>query len=62
MIQLELSEDQAQSLFELLDVSVKTGGLQAAKHAVPITDALMKAVEQSKSAPKKRKPRRTSAK
>lgn len=43
-IKLELTEKEAQSLVELLDLATKSGGLQAARHALPIVEKVMAAV------------------
>ena len=48
MITLELTEEKAQTLAELLDLATKAGGLQVAKVALPLMDDLMTAVKQSK--------------
>jgi hypothetical protein len=45
MIQLKLTEQQAETLYNLLDVAVKAGGLQASKAALPIVDQLMEAAK-----------------
>jgi hypothetical protein len=38
---LTLTKQEGQTLFELLDVAVKAGGVQVAKAAMPIVDKLM---------------------
>lgn len=38
---LKLTKEEGQTLYELLDVAVKAGGLQVAKAAAPIVDKLM---------------------
>ena len=48
MIRLELTEEKAQTLAELLDLATKAGGLQVAKVALPLMDDLMAAVQASK--------------
>jgi hypothetical protein len=48
MIQLKLTEQQAETLYNLLDVAVKAGGLQASKAALPIVDQLMEAAKADK--------------
>lgn len=48
MIQLTLTEQESEQLFNMIDLAVKAGGIQVAKLAVPITDKLMEAVQQSK--------------
>lgn len=47
LITLSLTEDQTQQLVNLIDLAVKTGGLQVAKVAVPLTDVIMAAVQES---------------
>jgi predicted DNA-binding transcriptional regulator YafY len=44
LIKVELTEEQAQSLVELLDLATKTGGLQAARHALPLVEKVMASV------------------
>jgi len=46
MLKLELTKEEGQTLFELLDVAVKAGGVQVAKAALPIVDKLMEAAKQ----------------
>lgn len=48
-IKIELSPAEAQTLVELLDLATKAGGLQAARHAVPLTDRIMQSVQTSQS-------------
>ena len=38
---LILTKEEGQTLFELLDVATKAGGIQVAKAAMPIVDKLM---------------------
>ena len=38
---LTLTKDEGQTLYELIDLAVKAGGVQVAKVAVPIVDKLM---------------------
>ena len=38
---LKLTKEEGQTLFELLDVATKAGGIQVAKAALPIVDKLM---------------------
>lgn len=48
MIKLELTEQKAQVLVDLLDMATKSGGLQVAKAAVVLVDDIMQAVQDSK--------------
>lgn len=43
---LTLTKDEGQTLYELIDLAVKAGGVQVAKAAVPIVDKLMEAAKQ----------------
>ena len=43
---LKLTKEEGQQLYELIDLAVKAGGVQAGKVAVPITDKLMEAAKQ----------------
>lgn len=47
-IKIELSTNEAQALVDLLDLATKAGGLGAAKHSVPLTDKVMRAVQASR--------------
>jgi len=47
MIRIELTEEKAKALVELLDVAIKAGGLQVAKAAVVLVDDIMAAVKES---------------
>jgi hypothetical protein len=38
---LTLTKEEGQTLFELIDLAVKAGGVQVAKAAIPIVDKLM---------------------
>lgn len=38
---INLTEEQANTVFQLLDVAVKAGGLQNAKIALPIAEVIM---------------------
>ena len=38
---LTLTKEEGQTLYELIDLAVKAGGVQVAKVAVPIVDKLM---------------------
>lgn len=44
MITLELTEEQAKRLHELLNAATQLGGLQIARHALPMEDMLVEAV------------------
>lgn len=48
MIKLLLTEEKAEQLVQLLDVALKSGGLQVAKVVVNLTDDIMAAVQESK--------------
>ena len=43
---LTLTKEEGQTLFELLDVATKAGGIQVAKAALLIVDKLMEAAKQ----------------
>jgi hypothetical protein len=43
---LTLTKEEGQTLFELLDIATKSGGIQVAKAALPIVDKLMEAAKQ----------------
>ena len=43
---LTLTKEEGQTLFELIDLAVKAGGVQVAKAAMPIVDKLMEAAKQ----------------
>lgn len=45
-MKLELTDQEAQVLVELIDLATKTGGIQVAKVAVPIVDKIMEAAKQ----------------
>ncbi len=53
MITLTLTEEKAQALIDLLDVAVKSGGLQVARAAVVLTDDVVQAIKASKEAAQK---------
>ena len=42
---LELTPEEAQRTYDLLDIAIKAGGAQAAKVALPLIDKLMAAVQ-----------------
>ena len=52
MITLTLTEEKAQALIDLLDVAVKSGGLQVARAAVVLMDDIVQAIKASKEAAK----------
>jgi hypothetical protein len=45
MIKIELTQEQVNQLLQLIDISVKAGGLQNAKVAVPIADIILQAAQ-----------------
>ena len=47
LITLELTEQEAEHLAQLLDIATKAGGMQVAKVAVPLMDKLMASVKES---------------
>lgn len=49
-IKLELTEQKAQALVDLLDVATKAGGLQVAKAAVVLVDDIVAAMQAAKAA------------
>ena len=50
MIKIELTEEKAKALVELLDVAIKAGGLQVAKAAVVLVDDIMAAAKAAQAA------------
>lgn len=44
---LELTLQEAQTLLQLLDVSVKAGGLQNAKAALPLSEKIIEGINSS---------------
>lgn len=52
MITLILTEEKAQALIDLMDVAVKSGGLQVARPAVMLTEDIVQAIKTSKEAAK----------
>ena len=46
---IELTEQELKTLIGLIDVAIKTGGLQVAKVAVPLVDTIVRQVQPSKS-------------
>ena len=49
MIKLELTEEKAKALGDLIDMAVKAGGLNVAKAAVILTDDILQAIKDSKN-------------
>lgn len=47
-MKLELTETEANQLYECLDLAIKAGGAQVAKVALPLIDKLMDAVREEK--------------
>jgi hypothetical protein len=47
MIKIELTQEQVNQLLQLIDISVKAGGLQNAKVAVPLFEIIVSAANQS---------------
>ena len=45
MITIELTQEQANALLQLLDVSIKAGGYQNAKIAVPLIEIVLKSAQ-----------------
>ena len=43
---LVMTKEEGQTLYALIDLAVKTGGVQVAKAAMPIVDKLMEAAKQ----------------
>lgn len=48
MIELKLTEAQVQSLANLLDLAVRSGGMKAALEAVPLVETIQKALDDRK--------------
>jgi hypothetical protein len=48
MITIELTQEEIQQLLQLIDISVKAGGLQNAKVAIPIVDKIVSAANTPK--------------
>ena len=46
MINIELTPEQANSLLQLIDISIKAGGFQNAKVGVPLADLILEAAKQ----------------
>ena len=45
MIHIELTQEQANSLLQLIDIAIKAGGYQNAKVGVPIADIIIAAAQ-----------------
>ena len=45
MIKIELTQEQANSLLQLIDIAIKAGGYQNAKVGVPIADIIIAAAQ-----------------
>ena len=45
MIKIELTQEQATSLLQLVDIAVKAGGIQNAKVAMPLVDIIVAAAQ-----------------
>ena len=45
MIKIELTQEQATSLLQLVDIAVKAGGIQNAKVAIPLVDIIVAAAQ-----------------
>jgi len=48
MIHIELTQEQANSLLQLIDIAIKAGGYQNAKVAVPLADIIIAAAQTPK--------------
>ena len=49
MIHIELTQEQANSLLQLIDIAIKAGGYQNAKVGVPIADLIIAAAQPPKA-------------
>ena len=45
MINIELTQEQANSLLQLIDIAIKAGGYQNAKVGVPLADIIRTAAQ-----------------
>ena len=45
MIKIELTQEQANSLLQLIDIAIKAGGYQTAKVGVPLADIILDAAK-----------------
>lgn len=51
MIKLNLTKEKADILIQLLDIALKSGGLQVAKAVLVLTDDITNAVKQAEDGP-----------
>jgi len=49
MITIQLTEQQVQSLLQLIDIAIKAGGYQNAKVGVPLADVIIDAANAAKA-------------
>ena len=45
MIKIELTQDQANALLQLIDIAVKAGGVANARAALPLVDLIVSAAQ-----------------
>lgn len=45
MIKIELTQEQANALLQLIDVAVKAGGVANARAAIPLVDLIINAAQ-----------------
>jgi len=45
MIKIELTQEQANQLLQLIDIAVKAGGIANAKAALPLVDLILTAAQ-----------------
>ena len=45
MIKIELTQEQTNSLLQLIDIAIKAGGYQNAKAGVPLADIILDAAK-----------------
>jgi hypothetical protein len=45
MIKIELTQEQANQLLQLIDIAIKAGGYQNAKVGVPLADIIINAAQ-----------------
>jgi hypothetical protein len=45
MIKIELTNEQANNLLQLIDIAIKAGGFQNAKVGVPLADLIIEAAK-----------------
>lgn len=48
MIQIELTQEQVNTLLQLIDIAIKAGGYQNAKVGVPLADTIIQAAQTPK--------------